>query len=415
MNCEVTAMKMNVVLVLLAVLLMVLPAAAEAPVLSNIPAADESLLNAVANVEGGPLAFTNPTDPAIWPMLPAEEDGFACLTSTNWGVDDSVSAVYTRVEAQAGDVLSFCFKTSLEAGYDMLQLSVNGEAVKVFTGQSGWRQYAWAFPADGVYDVGFLCSKDGVSAEGADAVYIRDVQLLTGAEAALALAANPAWPLAEARTLQILNAGAREIIFDDPTFALTGLHGLASYFIVPEETASVWITLAQGDDPDGAVLTVGSDVTCVTQGAATGGYAFDVPLVSGTSYIMLIPERDCGMTELRTVICFSGEDAADEMLRTMQGNGYRVQGWRYAGEPECTVTVIDQQGEFVEGVTVGVTTETGTERFTSDADGMIVIPAAAGTVRIVGVPDGYDADPERVWTMEGSQTELILDVARAGE
>ena len=107
MNCEVTAMKMNVVLVLLAVLLMVLPAAAEAPVLSNIPAADESLLNAVANVEGGPLAFTNPTDPAIWPMLPAEEDGFACLTSTNWGVDDSVSAVYTRVEVQAGDVLIF--------------------------------------------------------------------------------------------------------------------------------------------------------------------------------------------------------------------------------------------------------------------------------------------------------------------
>lgn len=402
------------------VLLLAMPACAEGN-LPGIPYADEKLLNEAANAPGGTLRFTNPEDPLIWPMLPAEEDGFSCLTSTNWGVDDSVAVVYTSVTAKAGDALSFRYKTSTEAGFDLMQVCVNGEVVKVFTGEGEWGQYAIAFPADGEYEVSFRYSKDNVAAEGSDAVYIRDVQLLTGDAAREALAANPVYPTGSERTLTIANTEAREIVFDDPTFALTGIHGLARYFIVPEGELSLRVTLPVGADPDGEVLNVSGSKArtySVAQAAAADAYHFALPLEKGTTYVTLLPARDSSAMDVRAIVCFTDAYWADELLRVMQGSGYQVHGWRYLDQASCTLTVIDQHGEFLEGVTVSVLSAGGVELLTSDAEGMITFAAADDaiyTVHIVDAPAGYAFDPDRAWTLDAASCEAILDLNRIEE
>lgn len=386
--------------------------------LPNIPVASEDRLGEAANAPGSALAFTNPVDEAVWPMIPAEEDGFACLTSTNWGVDGSVAAVYTSVAARAGDVLSFRYKTSTETGFDLMQVCVNGDVAKVFTGEGEWGQYAIAFPADGEYEVSFRYSKDTVAAEGSDAVYIRDVQLLTGDAALAALAANPVYPVGTERTLAIANADVREIVFDDPTFALTNIYGLARYFIVPEGELSLRITLPAGADPDGEVLTVSGKETrtySVAQAATADAYNFALPLDKGTTYVTLLPARDSDAMDVRAVICFSDEYWADEMLRVMQGSGYQVHGWRYLDRVDCTLTVIDQYGEFVEGAVVQISADGQTAgEYASDENGMIPFSAsgAAFTARIVSVPEGYAFDADRTWPLDAFSMDVIVDLTR---
>lgn len=412
---------MKRLMALLAVLVLALPALAEESLLmlSSVPAADEALLNEAANVPGGTLDFTNPEDAAVWPMIPAEEDGYACLTSTNWGVDSSVSAVQVRVEAKAGDVLRFTFKTSMEAGYDLFQLSVDGDVVKVFSGEGDWRTYAYAFPADGAYDVAFRYSKDTVYAAGSDAVYIRDVQLLTGADAAAALAANPVYPAGGERGLTVKGEGVREIVFDDPSFALTGLYGLAWYYIVPGETLDVCVTLAAEDDPDGAILTVNgaqSAVYPVVSGMSEDGYAFALPL-QGRTQVQLTPARECMPLDWRTVICFPDEAAVDSFLQMLQGSGYMVSGWRDVSQTNGALTVIDQHGEFIEGVTVSILTESGVTVHTSDEEGGIAFTMAGEScvVHIVAAPEGFAFDPDRTWTLDAENCQVIIDVTRTEE
>lgn len=407
----------KLLLMALALMLAAVPAwAEELPPLPNVPAAQEAQLSQAANAPGGALVFTNPENPMIWPMIPAEEDGFNCLTSTNWGVDNSVAAVCVTVTAQAGDALSFWYKTSCETGFDLMQVCVNGEVVKVFTGESTWAQYAIAFPAAGAYEVSFRYSKDTVSAQGSDAVYIRDVQLLSGDAAAAALAANPVYPVGAERTLTIANADAQEIVFDDPTFALTALNGLARYYIVPGGEVRLHVTLSAGDDPDGAVIRAGEVLTAAS-GAVQDGYAFVFPLTDWAAFT-LTPSADSALMDARTVVCFPGEEAAHRYLEMLQGNGYPVDMWRYVGLTSCTITVIDQHGEFLQGVEISLQTWAGVAPLVSDAEGAIafaVSPGETAQVRIVSAPEGYAFDPERVWTLDGENPEVIIDLTRIEE
>lgn len=407
---------------LVALLATGLTASAEGlPALPNVPAADEARLSEAANAPGGALVFSNPEDPLFWPMLPAEEDGFTCLTSTNWGADDSVAAVNVLVEARAGDALSFSCKTSLEAGFDVMQLCVNGEVAKTFTGETGWRQYAYAFPADGLYDVSFRCVKDGVSGAGDDAVWLRDVRLLSGEAAAAALAENPVYPEGTGRALTVTNPGAREITFDDPTFALTMVHGIARCFIVPGGSVQLTAALDAGDDPDGAVAVIDDDTESailLSEAAVTDGYAFEAEMLEDFSIISLYPYSGCSTFEMCRVVCFPDEAAVDAYVQMLQDNAYLVLGWRYVEQTACTLTVIDQHGEFLEGATVSVLTTAGETLMTSDAEGSISFAVAAGeaaVVRVVQAPAGYSCDPARVWTLSAETPDVIIDLTRSAD
>lgn len=386
----------------------------------GIPAADPARIAEALHVVGDGIAVSNPAGLA-WPMLPAEEDGFSCITSTNWGIDDSMAAVNLRVEADAGEVLSFWFKTSMEAGFDVLQLCVNGEVAKTFTGESAWRQYAHTFPEKGVYEVAFRYVKDSVSSAGSDAAYIRDVQLLTGDAAAAALAANPVYPEGTGRLLTVITPGAREITFEDPSFALTAVHGIARYFIVPGDRVKLTAALDAEDDPDGAVVVIDDDTEAailLSGIAASDGYTIAASMAEDFVVISLYPYNGCSTFEMRTVVCFPDEAAVDAYVRLLQANAYQVHGWSEVSKTSCMLTMIDQHGEFLEDVTVSVTSMEGVTRLTSDAEGNVNFDAANGmvyVVRVVDAPDGYDFDPNRAWTLDASSGLVIIDLTRTDE
>lgn len=406
------------------------------PVKSSVPVAAVDKLAEALNAEGGSLAFTNPSSQYVWPMIPAEEDERLCLMSANKGCDGSRAVVYTAVEAEAGDVLAFSFKTSTEAGCDLLKLQVNGETVKVFGGKKDWTRYAWAFPAAGSYEIAFVYEKNAAQAAGEDVVYIDDAALLKGEEAAAALAGNPVYPAAGSTTLTLRNPDARPIAFADPTYALLNVFGLADYYIVPGGEASFRATLAENVDPEAALIVNYYDgsVRSVTDFLTAEGYDFttkiDSVATTGYSYtnVQLFPAERSAVIDIRTAVCFASETDANAFVQMLAAYGYPVTGWSYldadggeeepvpdmtAGQALYTLTFIDQQGEAIPGVKITVCDPDTCEVMSADENGVISFAAEpyAWEVHVISAPEGCSFDADAVWTLspEGGETIIALE------
>lgn len=409
------------------------------PVKPNIPAAEVEKLAAALNVPGGSLLFRNAADEYVWPMIPAEEDGRLCVMSTNKGVDDTQAKLLTTVNAQEGDALAITFKTSTETGSDLLTLTINGTRVKVFGGEKDWMTYAYAFPAAGEYEIAVGYEKDAMGAVGGDVVYIDEIVLLHGEDAQAALAANPVYPVSGAVTLNVMNPDARQIIFEDPTYALLGLFGLADYYIVPTGEVELLATLDESTDPEGALLVNYYDGTIngVVSGMTADGYTYATKLdsVNTTGYaytnLHLYPAASCSPMDVRTVVCFASEADANAFVNTMPYYGYNVTGWQYldgaaidahdapaealgAASADYTVTFIDQQGEFIPGVTVSICDETTCEIKTSDENGVVAFSAApyAWEIHVLKAPEGCAFDADAVWTLDAQGGDTIIALER---
>lgn len=409
------------------------------PVRPNIPAAAPEKLAEALNGPGSSLAFANAEDEYVWPMIPAEEDGRLCVMSTNKGVDETEAKLQLTVDVQEGDALAITFKTSTETGSDLMVLEVNGTRVKVFGGEKDWMTYAYEFPADGEYEVAVGYLKDAMNAAGGDVVYVDEIALLKGEAAKDALRGNPAYPVGTALTLNVRNSDARQIVFEDPTYALMSLFGLADYYIVPSGEVQLLATLDETTDPEGALLVNFFDGTIngVVDGMTAEGYTYATKLdsVATTGYaytnLHLYPSASCTVLDVRTVVCFASEADADAFVRTMPYYGYNVTGWSYldgaavsshdlTGEglsPEqadYTVTFIDQQGEFVPGVTITVCDEDTCEVMTSGEEGVLAFSAEpyAWEIHVIKAPVGYAFDADAVWTLPAEGGEIVVPLER---
>lgn len=220
----------------------------------SIPPTDEAELNLALNVEGtaAPLSFTNSTDEYTWPMAVAEKDDRTVLVSTNTGKDTSSASVLTTVEAKAGDVFAFDYKTSTEAGCDLFYLSVNGQTAKAFGGVKEWATYGYEFPADGTYEIALSYIKDSFQAANEDMIWLDNARVVDGEEAAAVLANNPVYPEGtKMTTISFVGDNVKQVFFTDPKFALMSTFGMTNYYVIDNtESATVKVTLAKGLDPE---------------------------------------------------------------------------------------------------------------------------------------------------------------------
>lgn len=220
----------------------------------SIPPTDEAELNRALNVEGtaAPLSFTNSTDEYTWPMAVAEKDDRTVLVSTNTGKDTSSASVLTTVEAKAGDVFAFDYKTSTEAGCDLFCLSVNGQTAKAFGGVKEWATYGYEFPADGTYEIALSYIKDSFQAANEDMIWLDNARVVDGEEAAAVLANNPVYPEGtKMTTISFVGDNVKQVFFTDPQFALMSTFGMTNYYVIDNtESATVKVTLAKGLDPE---------------------------------------------------------------------------------------------------------------------------------------------------------------------
>ena len=289
----------------------------------EVPSVTAEALTAAGNAEGGTLAFHAPEDGVTFPLLPVEIDGRTALASSNDGVDDTVSQASVEVTANEGDVLAFDFRTSVEAGYDMLYIYIDGTEVKCFSGEHAWTSWALALEP-GAHEVTFSYAKDAFSAEGEDKVWISNVRVASGDEAAALLATVPVYPVGDALGAAVTNPDAQRITFDDPDGYYTGMAG----WVLNDDTAHIQVTLTANEDPDKAIVGVDDKVNLLSE-QLTGdgsGYAMDIPVdASGCSVIVLAASANADdISQSPVMLVFVSEDAVNAYF---QNSGVT---WQYA-------------------------------------------------------------------------------------
>ena len=371
-------------------------------------------------------AAVNPTDEYTWPMVVAEKDGRSVVASTNATYGSTEAAVTVNVDAKAGDAIVVTFKTSTETSCDLLNIAVNGKVVKVFGGEHDWMTYAVPVEADGAYAVTLSYVKDMMTDGGEDTVWVDSVSVVSGDEATAAVAANPAYPVADACSLTITNSEAKEVLISDEGGLLYNNFGPAKYYILNGNEASFLATLSAEYDPESAFFYSYYDgsTTSVLNGMIATGYTVssgvDSKEATGYTYTAMFLYCDGEGSNVETVVYFKDEPNLNQFV-TANGLGT----WTYtdgtapstdalpgeaaevAGVSTYTLKCVDQDGNPVVGAMLQVCNEETCQVYFSDDAGMYEFTAEpyAWEIHVLKAPDGYITD----------STDVVLAPVEGGE
>ena len=378
-------------------------------------------------------AAYNPTDEYTWPMVVTEKDGRTVVASTNASYGETVAMVTVPVSAKAGDAIVVTFKTSTETSCDLLNIAVNGETVKVFGGEHDWMTYAIPVEADGDYSVSLSYVKDMMAEDGEDAVWVDSVAVVSGDDAAAALAANPAYPVADETVLTPVNADAKEIVISDENGILKSAFGPAKYYIMNSDTATFSAVLTADVDPEGAFFY------CYYDGATVGlpsvmtadGYVLttgvDAKETTGYTYAYVALYLDPTGSDYVMAIYFKNEQNVNAFVTNNS-----LGTWQYAdgtlpstdalpGEeaaapamPTYTLKCVDQDGNPVAGVMLQVCDDATCAVYTTDENGVYEFSSApyAWDVHVLKAPEGYVADSTEVVKTPEEGGELVFTLTK---
>ena len=286
---------------------------------------------------------------------------------------------------------------------------------------------------EGEYTVTLSYVKDMMAESGEDMVWIDSVAVATGDEAAAALAANPAYPVADAVTLVPANAEAKEIVINDQTGTLMSAFGMAKYYIINGDTATFNATLTADYDPEGASFycyfdgsTVGLPAS-MTETGYTLTTGVDARETTGYTYAYVALYLDPTGENWELAVYFRNEENVNAFVNA---NGLGT--WQYAdgsqpgttAEPEVATQVatasdyvikyVDQDGNPVAGVMCQVCDAETCQVFVSDADGVCAFTLApyAWEIHTLKVPEGYEGDTETVTIAPVEGGELVFTLTR---
>ncbi len=404
-------------------------------------------LSAALNAADGSLVFTcDAEDEYAWPFLPQENGGVA---PSNKGVDTTTAVVKTSVTAKAGDALVFDYTVSSEYMCDMFQVYVNDELVAFFSGEKS-STYAYAFPSDGDYEVSFQYKKDPGGAVGADQATIKNVRLLSGDDAAAAVAAAEAAQPKQVKTLE--GSDFRLEFVDAKEIMITDLEGKYAQAMAgtPEYIANgdtVRVRVLLGKDVDANRATLYSDVdyalidlsTCETDDK---GYLVDLPVLGvedgaySTNYVYLTPDFLAEEPNMTIAVVYKNEenvncwvkselpmyDIATALWAYKDGSLPSTQEIAQAptelpdGYASYTINVVDEAGAPVVGAMMQVCDADTCTVMPTDGNGQVIFQqtAYAYEIHVLTLPAGYTVEEGKdsaVMPEEGG--ELTFTVKKA--
>lgn len=408
------------------------------PMKPNVAASAEADVAAALGV----AAAANPTGEYTWPMVVTEKDGRSVVASTNKGVSSSEANVSTHVAAKAGDAIVVTFKISSEAGCDVMQLRVNDQVVKSFGGEKDWMTYAYPVEADGDCVVTIAYVNDMMSSAGDDTLWVDSIALMSGDEAAAALAANPVYPVAEQIAITVLNENAKKIVINDPTGLVAAYYGGAEFYLIPDEEAIFQLDMVKGYDPETALVSFNFDGStyalsdCIVDGkyvASAGGDSLETTGYCDSS-VYLYP--DLANYQLgKTITYFKSEENVNYFVSDLtkdQATGAVLGSWTYedgtmptttalpgeaaqvSGMADYVVKYVDQDGNPVAGVMCQVCDEETCQVFVSDENGVCAFTLApyAWEIHTLMVPAGYEGDTTTVTIAPVEGGELVFTLTR---
>lgn len=366
----------------------------------------------------------NPTNAYTWPMIVTEKDGRMVVASTNAKYASTRAEVTATVKAKAGDAIVVTFKTSTEPIYDLLTLSLNGRTVKSFGGEHDWMTYAMPVESDGEHQVKVSYIKDVISDAGEDTVWVDSI--VVAEDAAAALAANPAYPIAEKNDIIVTTPVAQEVTIADPNGLLAANFGNVKCYIVNSDTASVKGSLAESVDPEKAFLYFSFDKTQLgmLQAMSEDGYTGNtgVDSMNTTNYLCsyAVLYLDATGNNRLTGILFRDEENLNSFVsRNALGE------WHYVEETidesaakelplnsmsAYTLRCVDQNGNPVSGVMMQVCDDETCQVLMTDGNGVCTFTAApyAWEIHILRAPDGYTVDSTEVVHAPAAGGEIVF-------
>lgn len=285
---------------------------------------DEDALNAAVTTDPA-LHFTSDPSGYHFPMLPSESDASG-LVASNYGIDSSKSAIYAEIDVE-DSVLAFDYSISSEDAADTLQVVLDGEILKYFSGNHTEESWAIALP-NGSHLLSFVYEKDVSESVHSESVLLKNVRLLQGDEGKAALDALPVYPVAETRSVVPMNEDAK---FIDLTYngASAGLS-----FLVCSDPVITFKILPDADiDPEFAAVYNGVEDRYIGLSSLLSEdrscYLYDMSMVdeNGESVeenflAFMGPDDDPNMV-MYTIL--PSMDAVDEIIKAYAEIGYPLE------------------------------------------------------------------------------------------
>lgn len=388
---------------------------------ASLPTAQAPSAETLRGALGDALTFYSSDSLTAWPWL---VDGDR-VYSSNAGAAETDALLYTRVTAQADDALAFDVRVSCLPVFDRLTISLNGEIVKTFTGETSLQGYAIAFPQAGEYEICFAFAKESAEGAGDDRAELRHIRLLHGQEAADALAANPAYPQTlpgKELDVSLPSSAAREIAFDDPAGYIAAYLPAKHYYILTQDPAPAHVAIGADIDPDAAIL-YNMDGARAVSTAETGESGFIVSCgLQGESYDQLLVLESLEQQENNAAILYFADTAFVDQV--CQGFGA---SWRYLEDDaadsaqespqEATYTLrfVDADGAPVAGVMVNICSDTFCfAPAVTGTDGVAAFTGApyAYEVHVLHAPTGYQWDAAQTVVLPAAGGETVLTLSR---
>ncbi|MCH5278878.1 MAG: Ig-like domain-containing protein [Christensenellaceae bacterium] len=132
-------------------------------------------LNEALNVENGTLEFNGSASNFPFEVDTTSDEGRASVRSTNAGVHNSESYFTLTVNMNAGDAMSFDWRTSSEQNYDKLEFYVNDAYVQGISGETSWATVSYTATTTGSFTFRWSYSKDGSVDRGSDCGWVDNV------------------------------------------------------------------------------------------------------------------------------------------------------------------------------------------------------------------------------------------------
>lgn len=388
---------------------------------ASLPTAQAPSAETLRGALGDALTFYSSDSLTAWPWL---VDGDR-VYSSNAGAAETDALLYTRVTAQADDALAFDVRVSCLPVFDRLTISLNGEIVKTFTGETSLQGYAIAFPQAGEYEICFAFAKESAEGAGDDRAELRHIRLLHGQEAADALAANPAYPQTlpgKELDVSLDSSAAREIAFDDPAGYIAAYLPAKHYYILTQDPAPAHVAIGADIDPDAAIL-YNMDGARAVSTAETGESGFIVSCgLQGESYDQLLVLESLEQQENNAAILYFADTAFVDQV--CQGFGT---SWRYLEngaadsaqespqEATYTLRFVDADGAPVAGVMVNICSDTFCfAPAVTSTDGVATFTGApyAYEVHVLHAPAGYQWDDAQTVVLPAAGGETMLTLSK---
>ena len=372
----------------------------------NIQPADPAELNEALNGESGSLVFTNSSNEFHWPMTVEQKDGRTVAAASNVESPMSTAVVEAQVDAKAGDVLVMEYKFMSDYYLSTMRMTVDGKDVKVSSMSQDWTTYAYRFEEAGNHQLSVSFVRNLNVYEGNDGLWIDSIRLVSGDEAAEALAKNPQYPVSEEIRFELVNENvevAAIVLEETEDLALTVL-------VCSDPVLRFALELDETIAPETAfVEDFAGNAYPLTSFVTADGYLVEVPNEDPSAFTSSSVWLHGNGEQMAEITIFASLEYADRFakylgeqvgisLKAMPWNDSMVVAEEPVGDGTYTVTYVDQNGDPVPGVMCQVCDANTCQVFVSDANGVcqFTLPAGAYEIHTLKVPAGYEGDTTTV-------------------